>query len=57
VYLSQVPDIETGFQFKADMYDFMNITLPSAPKRRVLFYLRQHLENRRLHNCRSLCGW
>ena len=51
---SQVPDIETGFQFKSDIYEFMNVTLPAAPKRKVLFFLRQHLENRRLHNLPEL---
>jgi hypothetical protein len=36
------------------MYDFMNTTLPAVPKRRLLFFLRQHLENRRLHNLDAL---
>ena len=51
---SQIPDVETGFQFRSDVYDFMNTSLPLAPPRRLLFFLRQGMANRRVRNLKIL---
>ena len=45
---SQIPDVQTGYEFREEMYEHLNTTLPTSPPRRVLFYLRQGLENRQL---------
>ena len=50
LFALQVPDMETGFEFRQAMYDHMGLPLPEKPGRRVLLWLRQHLENRRLQN-------
>ncbi len=36
----QVPDMQTGFEFRRDMYAHMGLTLPEAPANKVLFWLR-----------------
>jgi hypothetical protein len=38
--LSQVPDMQTGFEFRRDMYEHMGLTLPEVPANKVLFWLR-----------------
>ena len=45
----QLPDVQTGFEFREEMYRHMDTTLPTTPPRRVLLFLRQHIENRRLY--------
>ena len=47
--VAQLPDIQTGVEFREEMYEHMNRTLPTTPPRRVLLYLRQGLENRRVY--------
>lgn len=37
---AQVPDMETGFMFRRDMYAYMNIKLPAKPPKKVLFWFR-----------------
>jgi hypothetical protein len=37
---SQVPDMATTFDFRAEMYAHMGISLPDKPSRNVLFWLR-----------------
>ena len=36
----QVSDVDTGFQFRADMYKHMGIELPRKPPKKVLFWFR-----------------
>ena len=45
----QLPDVQTGFEIREEMYEHMNTTMPTMPPRRVLLYLRQGLENRRVY--------
>ena len=47
--LWQMPDIETGFAFRKDMYKHMGITLPLLPPNKVLFMLRD-TDRRKLEN-------
>ena len=52
----QLPDVQTGFEFREDMYEHMNTTLPTVPPRRVLLYLRQGQESRQLYKLDVLLG-
>lgn len=36
----QVPDIQTGFEFRLDMYKHMGMTLPEKPPKKILFWFR-----------------
>ncbi len=33
--------METAFQFRQDMYEYMNVTMPRTPPRNVLLFMRQ----------------
>ena len=37
----QLPDMETGFALREDLYDALGISAPTRPVARVLLYLRQ----------------
>ncbi len=37
----QLPDSETAFQFRADSYRYLNLSLSSKPPPKVLLFLRQ----------------
>jgi hypothetical protein len=37
----QIPDLETGFEFRQAVYSYMNVTLPAKPTNKVLFWMRR----------------
>jgi hypothetical protein len=37
----QTPDMESAFQFRQDMYEYMNVSLPRTPPRNILLFMRQ----------------
>lgn len=49
-----MPDIQTGFEFREAMYEYMNMTLPKKPAKKVLFWLRTPLHPRELLNTDEL---
>lgn len=50
----QIPDLQTGFEFRADVYKYMNMTLPRKPARRVLFWMRMPHFPRELLNTQEI---
>ena len=46
----QIPDVETAFQFRRDMYKFMGMELPERPAKKVLFWLRPDPHGRSILN-------
>jgi hypothetical protein len=54
--LRQAPDIQTGFEFRSLALKRLNVTAPAKPAVKVLLYLRQHLENRRVANLDDVFG-
>ena len=51
---TQVPDIQTGFEFRVAMYKHMNMVLPDKPAKKVLFWLRTPRMSRELLNADEL---
>ena len=48
-----MPDIETAFTFREEMYSAMGAKVPEAPPKKVLFLLRRNAR-RRIHNLPEL---
>ena len=51
---AQVPDLQTGFEFRERIYEYMNLTLPEKPPEKVLFWLRTPRLPRELMNTDEL---
>ena len=50
----QVPDVETAFQFRKDMYAMMGVEMPQKPVKKVLFWFRQPPLGRSVSNSAAL---
>ena len=48
-----MPEMETGFAFRKDMYKHMGMKLPDVPPKKVLFMLRAN-NRRKMHNLPEL---
>ncbi len=54
VVVIQIPDMETGFDFRKDMYRLMGMTVPATPERRALLWLRPDYRGRYITNTPDL---
>lgn len=38
--LWQLPDVQTAWEFRKEMYDYMGVPMPTKPSNKVLFWFR-----------------
>lgn len=49
-----MPDAETAYRFRREMYDMMGVTLPTRPSNNILFWLRYDGSGRSFGNTQEL---